>query len=247
MNGAEPRLPFVPAWLDDARVSPSEFRILAHLWRRGKCHSTAETIAQKCQVNRKTVFAVLKSLESAGFIRRTARCGRTTLIEPIPLGATGYPVPQLGRVEEDPVSELGRVEGDPVSDLERPPVSQPERPPSQLRHREGSPLKVPQGKDQEGGQSEIVKPLCSLAQAHSFAPTLGMNPAETEHWWHTRNAGGWTKGTAGSAPPRKIQSWQSDMNASVGWVREALAKQGIHSTSNGGKTVNSGGRTFKVS
>lgn len=51
-----------------------------------------------------------------------------------------------------------------------------------------------------------------------------MTPEQAEHWWHTRNASGWTKGTQGGGAGRKITSWQSDMSASVSWVSESLAK-----------------------
>jgi len=68
------------------------------------------------------------------------------------------------------------------------------------------------------------KPLCTLAQAIAQAPTSRMSVAEAEFWWHTRNGSGWTKGTNGGGAPRKITSWQSDMQTSASWIKEAMTK-----------------------
>lgn len=68
------KLPFIPAWLDDARLSPNAFRVLCHLWRRrnhktGKCNPTVfsedperATITKVCGMNRNAVHRALKEL-----------------------------------------------------------------------------------------------------------------------------------------------------------------------------------------
>lgn len=66
--------------------------------------------------------------------------------------------------------------------------------------------------------------LCSLDQAIAYAPTVKMTAEQAEHWWHVRNAAGWTKGSTGGGAPRKITSWQSDMASAVSWVGESQAK-----------------------
>ena len=81
--------PFIPAWLDELPLNPREFRVLAHLWRRGETFSTADTIARLCRMKRATVFAALKVLEAATLIRREARAGRTTLVRPVSRSGTG--------------------------------------------------------------------------------------------------------------------------------------------------------------
>lgn len=68
------------------------------------------------------------------------------------------------------------------------------------------------------------KPLCTLEQAKAYAPTCKLTPEQAEHWWHTRNSSGWTKGSANGGSPRKITSWQSDMATSVSWIAESMAK-----------------------
>ena len=68
------------------------------------------------------------------------------------------------------------------------------------------------------------KSICTLEQAKSFAPTKGLTDQEAEYWWHSRNSAGWTKATANGGHPRKITSWQSDMAASVEWIRANAIK-----------------------
>lgn len=67
------------------------------------------------------------------------------------------------------------------------------------------------------------KPLCTLAQAKAYAPSVRMTPEQAEHWWKARDANGWMKSTQGGHPI-KIGSWQSDMSHSLPWVIESLAK-----------------------
>ncbi len=136
MNESVPRYPFIPAWLDDLGLTASQFRILCHLWRRGKTFSNAETIASACHLKRKTVFTILSELEGRGLIRRTPRPGQTTLLEPVPFGATGENgnPSRLGpRVEANP-SPLGYHDLSPLGYHD----------PSPLGHHKGTPIKVPQ-------------------------------------------------------------------------------------------------------
>jgi hypothetical protein len=97
--------------------------------------------------------------------------------------------------------------------------------------------------DREPPSEKSTKPLCTLSQAKAYAPTCKMTIAQAEHWWHTRNANGWVKGTSGGHPI-KIGSWQSDMASSLSWVGESTekAKQAA-STTNGSVVI--GGRVFK--
>ena len=64
-------------------------------------------------------------------------------------------------------------------------------------------------------------PLCTIDQAKTYAPSVRFTEAEAEKWWHTRNASGWTKGSANGGNARPITSWQSDMATSSSWVKQA--------------------------
>jgi hypothetical protein len=123
MSGQDGKSPFIPAWLDDANLTPAQFRVLCHIFRRGDSFSNAATIAKTCRLKRDTVFEALSILETAGFIKRTSRPGQTTLVEPVPFGGMGSANPsRLGGREvsrsggRDP-SRLGGHKGTPIKEL----------------------------------------------------------------------------------------------------------------------------------
>ena len=89
MSELPPLNPLIPSWLDEAGLSPTQFRVACHIWRRGSTYSNAATIGKVCRLKRDTVFDALADLEKAGFIHRQSRPGQTTLIEPVPFGGTG--------------------------------------------------------------------------------------------------------------------------------------------------------------
>lgn len=152
---------FVPGWIDDSGLTPVQFRILAHVSRRGECCSSADTIAKICRVNRKSVFSALKDLESGGWIERESRFGSTTIIRsttPQTLQKLGS---ELGQVEDNPGiqtgqgagSELGQVGKQVVSETEQGAVAETERHPSQIEPHKGSPSKVLPFKEEEDAPS----------------------------------------------------------------------------------------------
>jgi len=123
ISGPHGKLPFIPAWLDDAGLTPAQFRVACHIYRRGDSFSNAATIAKTCRLKRDTVFEALSHLETAGFIKRTSRPGQTTLIEPVPFEGMGSDNPsRLGGREvsrlggQDP-SRLGGHKGNPIKDI----------------------------------------------------------------------------------------------------------------------------------
>jgi len=77
--------------------------------------------------------------------------------------------------------------------------------------------------EEKGMEGKEPAPLCSLAQAIAYGPSVRLTPEEATQWWNTRNASGWLRGTQGGHPV-KIGSWQSDMAASVSWAKEATSK-----------------------
>jgi hypothetical protein len=98
------------------------------------------------------------------------------------------------------------------------------------KRREEKNKSTPQPPADEGKE---IAPLCTIEQAVSYAPTVRLTETEARHWWHTRNASGWTRGAAGGGAPRQIRSWQSDMAASAQWVREGAAKAKTAQTADG--------------
>ena len=117
--------PFIPTWLDDARLSPVDFRVLCHLWRRrnvktGQCNPSARLIADVCGMHRKTVFATLARLETAGHLKRAGKpfggSNRYVLVVPsiVPLEGT-IEAPSIVPLECTPIVPL---EGTSIVPLE---------------------------------------------------------------------------------------------------------------------------------
>jgi hypothetical protein len=73
--------PLIPAWLDELRLPASEFRVLAHLWRRadtdGWSYPSVGSIGRICRLNEDTVWRVLRSLEERGLVARRKIPGRS--------------------------------------------------------------------------------------------------------------------------------------------------------------------------
>lgn len=115
--------PFIPSQLDESSLTPVQFRVLCHLWRRGETYSNAATIAKTCHIKRNTVFKTIKELEEAGLIARESRKGLTTLIQPVPFKNTGV---------NDNLSPLG------IQEVSRLGI----RHPSPLGIHKGSPTKA---------------------------------------------------------------------------------------------------------
>lgn len=156
MNEAPSLDPFIPAFLDEAGLPANQFRVLAHIWRRGKTYSNAATIAAICRLRRHTVFNVLSALEERGLIRRQSRQGQTTLIEPVPFGATGG----KGNPSRSEIQEVSRLR---LQD------------PSRLRTHKGNPIKgIPLRKSLKVSKNEIplVLPFPSRAFAEAWAGWL---------------------------------------------------------------------------
>jgi hypothetical protein len=92
--------------VDDAGMSPHEFRVMAHICRRAgykqdhNCHcwSSAPTISVVTGINVKTVRKAIKNLTAHGWLIQHTRTGQSTLLTP----ATGTPISHLKRGPKSP-------------------------------------------------------------------------------------------------------------------------------------------------
>jgi hypothetical protein len=73
--------PFSPSWLDEFDLTPSEFRVVTHLWRRadreGWSFPSVSSIAKHCRLNEDTVWRALRSLEARALVARRNVPGRS--------------------------------------------------------------------------------------------------------------------------------------------------------------------------
>lgn len=75
MAGTDSRFFIIPNMIDDAKLSPSEFRLYAHLKRvcgdSRVCTETERTLAERCNLSSKTVCKAKEGLRKAGLITKT--------------------------------------------------------------------------------------------------------------------------------------------------------------------------------
>ena len=200
------------AWIDLLQIAayvPTKRIIRDKLLQiaEGELIASLRYLADKWGWNKDKAASFLRLLESEGMIRRESRQGESVIIlcrykDYAMLRDTGTDT------HIDKVQTEARQQAD--KDKERK-ESKPKNP-------------LPPATHSDESEDSTSKPLCTLAQAICHGPVQGMSEAETTHWWHSRNCAGWTKSSAGGGHARKITSWQSDMAASVGWVREQMAK-----------------------
>ena len=73
----------VPGDIDDAGLTPKQFRVLCHIARRcgkdGQCYATVENMAKFCCIRPAAVRASLRVLVHIGFISRKDIPGRTSV------------------------------------------------------------------------------------------------------------------------------------------------------------------------
>lgn len=73
----------IPAWIDDAELTPNQFRVLCRIARRcgkdSQCHESLDGIASGCKIRRETVQSAIKALKHLGWITAEQREGQTTI------------------------------------------------------------------------------------------------------------------------------------------------------------------------
>jgi len=84
------------AAVDEAGLSPVEFRVLAHICRRSgesnDCWAAIKSISEVCKVNPKTARAAVRKLEEKGWIVGRKRTGQTSVLIPVtPPNPIPYP------------------------------------------------------------------------------------------------------------------------------------------------------------
>jgi len=72
---------FIHADLDLYGLNPYQFRLYAHIARRGECYSSLKTIARICKMSVRKAQYGLKELESLGMIKKDIRKGKTDVYQ----------------------------------------------------------------------------------------------------------------------------------------------------------------------
>lgn len=154
--------PFIPAWFDELELTASEFRLLAHLWRRadksGACYPSVPTIIACCRVTENTVWKVLRSLEHRGLLKRERRL-RTSNLYRLVIPDTA--IETASGDSKTPQSERHQT---PQSERHVTPQKEGCQTP-QTRGWKGTPMKVPQerySREGDGLLSTLPEKLSDL-------------------------------------------------------------------------------------
>lgn len=113
---------FIPAAVDEAGLTPQEFRIYVHLARldgKGIEFPSVENMARACRMNKDTVWAALKALGDRGLILRMSSAGK----------ASKYQLTQPGswRIEGQPTPPLPLASQSTSQPIEKPAITANEK------------------------------------------------------------------------------------------------------------------------
>jgi len=73
--------PFIPRQMDEAGLTPAQFRVACRVARRGLCNESIARIAKGCQLAVKTVKAVLVALVARNVLSKQTRYGHTSVYQ----------------------------------------------------------------------------------------------------------------------------------------------------------------------
>lgn len=99
--------PFIPAKLDDADLTPHEFRVFCHISRRGECTASIGTMSGNIGISEPTVRDALKTLRSAEMIECEERPGTTNKYRTRPTEEWDLPALCEPNETEDPSQDFG--------------------------------------------------------------------------------------------------------------------------------------------
>lgn len=138
MPGGE-NLPFIPRQMDDAGLTPAQFRIVCRVSRRGACSESVCNMAKGCRLDVKTVKIVLPFLVSCNVLSKEKRTGQTSIFR--------VKSPDQWRIEPSPKDTPAQK----TTEGAKRTIPQPKRHPSHLAqktphkgsHNKAIPLREP--------------------------------------------------------------------------------------------------------
>lgn len=92
---------FIPSVLDDAGLSPAEFRVFCRIKRRGECTEGVPKMALGCKLHPDTIWEALSRLVDLNMITRTPRPGASTIFRTLPPADWKIPTGKGGAAEKE--------------------------------------------------------------------------------------------------------------------------------------------------
>ena len=113
-----PNAIFIHAAVDDAGLTPAQFRVLCRVGRRGTCWESVGNMATHCRLHADTVRKSLKELVRLGWLSRQLRPGTANLYEVNHRKIREYPLGKGGRGDyEKEGGEVYPTEVNPNKDI----------------------------------------------------------------------------------------------------------------------------------
>ena len=151
-SGQDGKRPFIPAWLDDARLSQAEFRLYCHLCRRADKNGIAwpsyQSIQDACGFSHKTVWRIVKELENRGMITKAGKpFGGSCRYRVFPIVSPGESLDISNSVTTGTIATPIVSLGEPLKAPQSFPSGNSNRSPEETPivspgEREGNPMKV---------------------------------------------------------------------------------------------------------
>lgn len=231
---------FIPALLDDAGLTPTEFRVYFAILRRGDCFESVPKIANRCRMHRDTVWAALKSLEARGAITKSPKPGHTTLFTALPVSFWAQPNGNEGPAETKGYpSKPGGTQ--PLTSATTQPEIRGSHPAETEGYKgnpiEGNPIKSFPAKEQRAqsahtqGASALIIPGCDrwdgiplpLSDVIAYGATLNIPEQKCREWFeHLKifRTNNWKAGLRGKHKrdqEREIEEKFSKQGPGRGW------------------------------
>lgn len=126
-------LPFIPRQMDDAGLTPAQFRLVCRVARRGVCTESIPKIAAGCRLAIGTVKKVLPFLVASNVLAKEKRSGQTSVFKVIP--------PEEWQVEPRPKGNLGQKTAQHPKQTDTEANSHPSHSDQKTAHK-GNPIKA---------------------------------------------------------------------------------------------------------
>jgi len=129
--------PFIPRQMDEAGLTPAQFRVVCRVARRGDCIESIPNIAAGCRLAIGTVKKVLPFLVANNVLAKEKRTGQTSIFKVNP--------PVKWQVAPRPKDNLGQKKSQHPKQTDTKANSQPSHPAQTTAHKgnplEGNPVK----------------------------------------------------------------------------------------------------------
>lgn len=180
-------LPFIPRQMDDAGLTPAQFRIVCRVSRRGVCNESIASIAKGCRLDRKTVKTALPLLVLRCVLAKEKRPGQTSIytvkppatwqIEPSPNATPAQMTTQVAKrtttKPKSPPDHLAQMPPHKGSPSEGNPIKGGEKTPPGLEKMQSWQLRKDLRESNDPAERKAIRAEMQRRKGVSIAPGSG--------------------------------------------------------------------------